>query len=219
MSTTSPNRCTSPRPSSCRDSIRGCPSSTDLDRPHRSGDPVRDRVPPVPWRHATVTLQTAHRYYTPPAAPGGAPAAAGGSPPQRVRHRRSGCGTGPPARPRRPACTSRTGRDTGRAGRLAGSSRSSRSGREAGCTSVVPGPAAPEEDTMKIWIVLAVAVVFVLLRLRRGQSAVVGRRLVGRDLRPAPIRIHHPIPAPSSRSTWGSSRSRSWRTCPQANTP
>ena len=46
-----------------------------------------------------------------------------------------------------------------------------------------------------------------------GQPADVGRRLVGGDLRPAPLRIHRADSRPpSSRSTWASSRSRSWPT-------
>ena len=45
---------------------------------------------------------------------------------------------------------------------------------------------------MNILVVLAVVAAFGLLRLPSGQSAVVGRRLVGGDLRPAPIRIHDP---------------------------
>ena len=45
---------------------------------------------------------------------------------------------------------------------------------------------------MNILVVLAVAVVVSAPSLPSGQSAVVGRRLVGGDLRPAPIRIHRP---------------------------
>ena len=112
----------------------------------------------------TVTLQTSHHYYTPP----GAPAAPGAAP--------APAAASAPARRCRAAPSCASGR-TGRAERRRRTRRACR---------------ARERDTMKI-----------LGRPRRGrrvrapslpssQPADMGRRLVGGDLRPRPIRIHCP---------------------------
>ena len=150
------------------------------DRPYRSGDPLRDRVPPVPWRHADghapdELTATTHRR------------------PHRARRRPQGR-RAPAAPPRQ----GRAGRASGRAGRSGASRRSSRSGGQAGCASGSaerrPGPRRPREGAVqhehpgrprRCCRVRASP-------LPSRQSAVVGRRLVGGDLRPAPIRIHHP---------------------------
>ena len=70
----------------------------------------------------TVTLQTAHRYYTPPAAPGGAPAAAGAAP--------AAPGV-PPAGP----------------GGVPAPAAPPAQGARPGAPPVVPGPAAPGRGT------------------------------------------------------------------------
>ena len=114
------------------------------DRPHRSGDPLRDRVPPDSWRHADGHApDDAPLPRRAAATPAAAPAPAGS------------------LRPRRPPATAAS--------------------------------LAPEgRRTMKILVVLAVARRVRAPSLPPGQSADVGRRLVGGDLRPAPIRIHRP---------------------------
>ena len=132
------------------------------DRAHRSGDPLRDRLPPDAWRHADGDAPD--DAYTVPCGAGTArPAGAPAAPQTLLPRRRAGSAQDEdPGRPRR--------------------------GRR------VRAPALPP-----------------------GQSADVGRRLVGRGSTSSsdsdsPSRF----PRPSSRSTWGSSRSRSSPTCPRA---
>ena len=96
----------------------------------------------------TVTLQTSHRYYKAPAAPG-APPAPGEAPPP-----------GAPA-----------DQQPGLASRCLSPRRQPRKRRQAcnsGRPGAAPAPAAPGRgDAMNILVVLAVAVVFGLLRFRR----------------------------------------------------
>ena len=119
------------------------PDQQASDRPHRSGDPLRDRVPPDSWRHAD----------------GHAP----DDSPLQQRRGRTGAGAGSAALRRRrelrpqpwhaPVEEDASDEDPGRP----------RRGRRVRAPSLPPG-----------------------------QSADVGRRLVGGDLRPPPIRIHCP---------------------------
>ena len=105
----------------------------------------------------TVTLQTSHRYYAAPAAPGAAPAAPGAAPP-------AGAPTAAPGALLPPGARAGSRQRHQRKERL----HDEHPGRRRRCCRVrVPPPPS-------------------------GQSAVVGRRLVGGNLRPAPIRIHDP---------------------------
>ena len=84
----------------------------------------------------TVTLQTAHRYYTPPAAPGGAPAAAGAAP---------ATPGAPPAAPGVPPAT--PGVTPAAPGGLPAPAVPPAQGARPGAPPVVPGPAAPGRGT------------------------------------------------------------------------
>ena len=169
-----PERCRLPRAVAVRtDGLRraGIPAGDAAgqpaaDRPHRSGDPLRDRGPPDAWRHADGHDED--------------------DPPLLRRRGRTGAGCRLPRlrdAPDQPQPRPRKGRSAHE--HLRSSS-----------------PSSP---------------CFGLPSLPPHQSADVGRRLVGGDLRAAPVRIHaRRFPPRSSRSTWGSSRSRSWRTCRRA---
>ena len=84
----------------------------------------------------TVTLQTAHRYYTPPAAPGGAPAAAGAAP---------ATPGAPPAAPGVPPAA--PGVTPAAPGGLPAPAAPPAQGARPGAPPVVPGPAAPGRGT------------------------------------------------------------------------
>ena len=84
----------------------------------------------------TVTLQTAHRYYTPPAAPGGAPAAAGAAP--------ATPGAAPAAAGAAPAAP---GVPPAAPGGVPAPAAPPAQGARPGAPPVVPGPAAPGRGT------------------------------------------------------------------------
>ncbi len=104
----------------------------------------------------TVTLQTSHRYYTAPAAPGAAPAAP------------AGAAAGAPGAAPAPGGAARP--ET-RAWRGAASHRAASPEPAPGCAPAAPRrllPPLPRRgDAMNILVVLAVAVAFALLRFRR----------------------------------------------------
>ena len=91
----------------------------------------------------TVTLQTAHRYYTPPAAPGGAPAAAGGAP--AAAGAAPATPGAPPAAPGVPPAT--PGVTPAAPGGLPAPAVPPAQGARPGAPPVVPGPAAPGRGT------------------------------------------------------------------------
>ena len=91
----------------------------------------------------TVTLQTAHRYYTPPAAPGGAPAAAGAAP--------AAAGAAPAAAGAAPAtpgaAPAAPGVPPAGPGGVPAPAAPPAQGARPGAPPVVPGPAAPGRGT------------------------------------------------------------------------
>jgi hypothetical protein len=87
----------------------------------------------------TVTLQTAHRYYTPPAAPDGAPAAAGAAPAAAgAAPATPGTPGAPPAAPGVPPAAP---------GGLPAPTAPPAQGARPGAPPVAPGPAAPARGT------------------------------------------------------------------------
>ena len=84
----------------------------------------------------TVTLQTAHRYYTPPAAPGGAPAAAGAA---------AGAAPATPGAP--PVTPATPGAPPAAPGGLPAPAAPPAQGARPGAPPVAPGPAAPGRGT------------------------------------------------------------------------
>ena len=174
------------------------PNQQTSDRSHRSGNSLCDRVPPVPRRHAD-----GH-------APNGARLLHAAGCRRARRGGRTRCASGPGGRARRSAAVLPPRRAA------PGTVPAATPAPHAGSTPATPAPAAEPGDTMNILIVLAVVAVFGLLRFRRANLLLwAGAWWVGLYASSDSDSLPR-FPRLSSRSTWASSRLRSWPTSPPA---